>query len=432
MAEEAARHLELVGRRLGEVEDDRRDAGITTGKAERLAGGPARDGVGTTEPEGDLQDPEPALIRGDDQDLSGCHVAHCTLARAVDERVEMLLQAVADRNGSDLLFAPGAPPTVRIDGNLVRLGEESMTSDSATELARTLAGPRWDELQVRRELDFSFSFGESNRVRANLFYQRGTLAGALRFVPYQIPTLETLGAPLACHELIHRPNGLILVTGPTGAGKSTTVAAMIDRINRERPVHIITIEDPIEYVHRHHRAMVVQREVGSDTHDFAGALRSALREDPDVVQVGEMRDLETIAATLTMAETGHLVFATLHTNDTAQAIDRMVDVFPPQQQRQIQIQLSQTLAAVIHQRLVPRADGAGRVATFEVMLGTPAIRNLIKEGKSNQLRNVIATGSSFGMYTLEADLRRLVREGVISIETATAETIHPSELDARD
>jgi twitching motility protein PilT len=346
--------------------------------------------------------------------------------------VEYLLQAVADRNGSDLLFAPGAPPTVRINGNLVRLSDESMTSEATTEMARSLAGTRWDELQIRRELDFSFSFGQSNRVRANLFYQRGTLAGALRFVPYKIPTLEELGVPLACHELIHRPNGLILVTGPTGAGKSTTVASMIDRINRERPVHIITIEDPIEYVHSHHRAMVVQREVGSDTHDFSGALRSALREDPDVVQVGEMRDLETIAATLTMAETGHLVFGTLHTNDTAQAIDRMVDVFPPQQQRQIQIQLSQTLAAVIHQRLVPRADGAGRVATFEVMLGTPAIRNLIKEGKTNQLRNVIATGSSFGMYTLETDLRRLVREEVISIETATAETIHPSELDSRD
>jgi twitching motility protein PilT len=307
-----------------------------------------------------------------------------------------------------------------------------MTPDSTAELARTLAGARWDELQVRRELDFSFSFGEEARVRANLFFQRGTLAGALRFVPFDIPTLEELGAPAACHELIHRPNGLVLVTGPTGAGKSTTVASMIDRINRERAVHIITIEDPIEYVHRHHMSMVVQREVGSDTHDFAGALRSALREDPDVVQVGEMRDLETISATLTMAETGHLVFATLHTNDTAQAIDRMVDVFPPQQQRQVQIQLSQTLAAVMHQRLLPRADGTGRVAAFEVMLGTPAIRNLIKEGKSNQLRNVVATGSSFGMYTLEADLRRLVREKVISIETATAESVHPGELDERD
>ena len=346
--------------------------------------------------------------------------------------MESLLQAVADRNGSDLLFAPGAPATVRIHGILARLSDESMTPDSTAELARTLAGARWDELQVRRELDFSFSFGEEARVRANLFFQRGTLAGALRFVPFDIPTLEELGAPEACLELIHRPNGLVLVTGPTGAGKSTTVASMIDRINRERAVHIITIEDPIEYVHRHHKSMVVQREVGSDTHDFAGALRSALREDPDVVQVGEMRDLETISATLTMAETGHLVFATLHTNDTAQAIDRMVDVFPPQQQRQVQIQLSQTLAAVMHQRLLPRADGTGRVAAFEVMLGTPAIRNLIKEGKSNQLRNVVATGSSFGMYTLETDLRRLVRENVISIETATAESVHPAELGERD
>jgi twitching motility protein PilT len=203
---------------------------------------------------------------------------------------------------------------------------------------------------------------------------------------------------------------------------------MIDRINRTRAVHIITIEDPIEYVHRHRRSMIVQRELGSDTLDFAGALRSALREDPDVVQVGEMRDLETIAATLTMAETGHLVFGTLHTNDTGQAIDRIVDVFPPQQQRQVQIQLSQTLAAVLHQRLVPRVDGTGRVAAFEVMVGSPAVRNLIKEGKSNQLRNVVPTGSASGMRTLESDLRRLVREGIISMETATASTVHPSEL----
>jgi twitching motility protein PilT len=350
----------------------------------------------------------------------------------VDERVEMLLQVVADRDGSDLLFAPGAAPTARINGVLVRLAEELMTAEATMSLARSLAGARWDELIERRELDFSFSFGQAARVRANLFFQRGTLAGALRFVPYVIPTLESLGVPAICRELIARPNGLVLVTGPTGAGKSTTVAAMIDQINRSRAVHIITIEDPIEYVHMHQRAMVVQREVGSDTHDFAGALRSALREDPDVVQVGEMRDLETISATLTIAETGHLVFGTLHTNDTAQAIDRIVDVFPPQQQRQIQIQLSQTLAAVIHQRLVPRADGTGRVAAFEVMLGTPAVRNLIKEGRSNQLRNVLSTGAAFGMHTLESDLRRLVREGVISIETASAESLHPTELEERD
>ena len=346
--------------------------------------------------------------------------------------VESLLQVVADRDGSDLLFAPGAAPTARINGALVRLSDEPMTADATLLLARSLAGPRWDELVARRELDFSFSFGGIARVRANLFFQRGTLAGALRFVPYVIPTLEQLGTPAVCTDLIKRPNGLILVTGPTGSGKSTTVASMLDEINRSRAVHIITIEDPIEYVHRHQRSMVVQREVGSDTHDFAGALRSALREDPDVVQVGEMRDLETISATLTIAETGHLVFGTLHTNDTAQAVDRMVDAFPPQQQRQIQIQLSQTLTAVIHQRLVARMDGSGRVAAFEVMLGTPAVRNLIKEGKSNQLRNVLATGASFGMHTLESDLRRMVRNGVISIETAAAETLHPTELDEND
>ena len=339
-----------------------------------------------------------------------------------------LLQLVADRDGSDLLFAPGAPPTARVHGTLVRLAGEALTADETRSLGQALAGARWEELLARRELDFSFSFAETARIRANLFFQRGTLAGALRFVPYAIPTLETLGAPDVCLQLIGRPNGLVLVTGPTGAGKSTTVASMIDRINRTRPVHIITIEDPIEYVHRHERAMIVQREVGSDTLDFAGALRSALREDPDVVQVGEMRDLETIAATLTMAETGHLVFGTLHTNDTAQAIDRIVDVFPPQQQRQIQIQLSQTLASVIHQRLVPRADGTGRVAAFEVMIGTPAVRNLIKDGKSNQLRNVLATGAAVGMRTLESDLRRLVREGMISMDMASAETVHPSEL----
>jgi twitching motility protein PilT len=347
----------------------------------------------------------------------------------VDERISLLLQAVADRGGSDLIFAPGKPPTARVHGELTPLGDEALTAEATAALARALAGPRWDELWTRRELDFSFSFGQVARIRANLFFQRGTLAGALRFVSYDIPDLDGIGAPAVCAELIKRPNGLILVTGPTGAGKSTTLAAMIDRINAERAVHIITIEDPIEYVHRHKRAIVLQREVGSDTHDFERALRSALREDPDVVQVGEMRDLETIAATITMAETGHLVFGTLHTNDTAQAIDRMVDVFPPTQQRQIQIQLSQTLAAVLHQRLLPRADGKGRVAAFEVMLGTPAIRNLIKEGKSSQLRNVISTGAGQGMYTLEHDLHRLLMAKVITRETAMSVTLHPTELE---
>jgi twitching motility protein PilT len=353
------------------------------------------------------------------------------VATDVNDQMARLLRAVSERGGSDVLFAPGAPPAARVRGVLVRLEEETLTADACAALARDLAGPRWDELVSKRQLDFSFSLGEVARVRANLFFQRGTLAAALRLIPYEIPSLEQLGAPEACRELIHRPSGLVLVTGPTGSGKSTTLAAMIDRINRERAVHIITIEDPIEYVHRHRRAIVVQREVGSDAPDFSSALRAALRESPDVVLVGEMRDLETISATLTLAETGHLVFATLHTNDTAQAIDRIVDVFPPQQQRQVQIQVSQTLAAVFHQRLLPRADGVDRVAAFEVMIGTPAVRNLIRDGKSNQLRNVVATGAAHGMRTLEADLRRLHAAGTISRQVAMDESLHRAEVDER-
>jgi twitching motility protein PilT len=347
----------------------------------------------------------------------------------VDQSIAALLRSVSSRGGSDLLFAPGVPPVARVNGDLLRLGNEPLTPDMAELIARSLAGDRWESLLERRELDFSFSFEEDARVRANLFFQRGTIAGALRFIPYKIPTLEEIGAPEVCLDLVKRPHGLVLVTGPTGAGKSTTLASMIDRINRDRAAHIITVEDPIEYVHRHHRSIIVQREVGSDTHDFARALRSALRESPDVVLVGEMRDLETISATLTIAETGHLVFATMHTNDTAQAVDRIVDVFPPEQQRQVQIQLSQTLLAVIHQQLLPRQDGRGRVAAFEVMVATPAVRNLVKDGKSNQLRNVVQTGSSHGMRTLEADLRRLVRTGTIDRSVAAGVTLHPSDLD---
>jgi twitching motility protein PilT len=346
----------------------------------------------------------------------------------MDERIEALLGEVARRGGSDVLFAPGRPPTARVDGQLVAIGEGSLTAEDTRALAQSLAGPRWAELEAKREVDFSFSYGEVARVRANLFFQRGTLAGALRFVPYQIPALEELGLPAVCAELVQRPQGLVLVTGPTGSGKSTTLAAMLDRINHERAVHIITIEDPIEYVYRHARSLVVQREVGSDTLDFARALRAALRESPDVVLVGEMRDLETISATLTIAETGHLVFATLHTNDAAQAIDRMVDAFPPQQQRQVQAQLSQTLVAVLYQQLLPRADGDGRVAAFEVLLATPAIRNLIRDGKINQLRNVIQTSAALGMQTLESDLRRLVHEGVLAPAVANAASARPDEL----
>jgi twitching motility protein PilT len=347
----------------------------------------------------------------------------------VDDQIEQLLRTVAELGGSDAIFAPGAPASARVRGELVRIGDKPLTDDETEDLAHRLAGTRWGELVARRQLDFSFSFGERARVRANLFFQRGTLAGALRLIPYEIPSLEELRAPAVCAAMITRPNGLVVVTGPTGSGKSTTLAAMIDRINRDRPLHIITIEDPIEYVHRHRRSIVVQREVGSDAPDFASALRAALRESPDVILVGEMRDLETIAATLTLAETGHLVLATLHTNDTAQAVDRIVDVFPPQQQHQVRTQLSQALLGVIHQRLLPRADGAGRVAAFEVMLGTAAVCNLIRDGKPNQLRNVLATGAAQGMQTLEADLRNLERAGVITRGAALAESSHPAEID---
>lgn len=346
----------------------------------------------------------------------------------MNDAARTLLEAVVERGGSDLLFAPGRPPSARVDGLLVTLEADPLSPEATEGLARSLAGPRWDELQERRELDFSFSFGEVARVRANLFFQRGTLAGALRLIPYEIPTLEALGAPAVLIELTRRTHGLLLISGPTGSGKSSTLAAMVDRINRERAVNVLTIEDPIEYVHRHQRGMVVQREVGSDTRDFASGLRSALRESPDVVLVGEMRDLDTVAATLTLAETGHLVLATLHSNDTAQAIDRIVDVFPATQQRQVQLQLSQTLLGVLYQRLLPRADGSGRVPAFEVMLATPAIRNLIKEGKTNQLRNMVATGAAAGMRTLEADLRRLVKEGTVAPIMAEAASARPGEV----
>jgi len=345
----------------------------------------------------------------------------------LDELVETLLRKVSERRASDLIIAAGRPPTIRVDGALVPLSPTVLSPETTMDLARSLAGPRWDELVARRELELSITDADRARVRVNLFYQRDTLAGVLRFVPYRIPTLEQLGAPAICGELADQPNGLVLVTGPSGSGKSTTLAAMIDKINRERAACIITVEDPIEYVHTHQKSVVMQREIGSDAKDFAGALRSALRENPDVVLVGELRDLETMSASLTMAETGHLVFATLHTNDASQSIDRLVDVFPAGQQNQIRVQLAQTLLAVIHQQLLPRANGPGRVAAFEIMIATPAVRNLIKEGKTNQLRNVIQTGASVGMRSLETDLRRLVAEGAIARQAAALLTLRPGD-----
>lgn len=280
------------------------------------------------------------------------------------------------------------------------------------------------------DVDFSFDWSQNARLRGNVFRQRGSDALALRMVPYEIPGFDALGIPHVVRDMVRAPQGLVLVTGPTGSGKSTTLASMIDTVNRERACHILTIEDPIEYVYGHKTSAVNQREVGIDTPSFASALRSALREDPDVLLVGEMRDTESIATALTIAETGHLVFATLHTNDTAQAIDRIVDVFPAERRTQIQVQLSATLQGVVYQRLVPRLAG-GLVAAFEVLVATAPVRNLIREGKTAQLRNVIATHRAEGMRTLEADLTRLVTEGVVDRDEAAALSLHPTEIGRR-
>jgi twitching motility protein PilT len=284
-----------------------------------------------------------------------------------------------------------------------------------------------ERYREEKDADFSFSWGDRARFRGNVFVQRGAMAMALRLIPFRIPTFEELGLPPVAERFVQQPRGLVLATGATGAGKSTTLASMIDRINQDRPCHIITVEDPIEYVHHHARAAVNQREVGQDTGSFARALRSALRADPDVLLVGEMRDLETIQTVLTMAETGHLVFGTLHTNDAAQAIDRIVDVFPSERQAQIRVQLANTLTGIICQHLLPRIGG-GRVAAFEVLVATHAVRNLIKEGKSNQLRNVMLTGQADGMSTLEASLSDLVTAGAVTYEEALARSLYPKEV----
>jgi len=278
-----------------------------------------------------------------------------------------------------------------------------------------------------RELDFSFTWEEKARIRGNAYRQRGNVGVALRLIPHEIPSFDWLGLPDSVQKWAQLRRGLVFVTGPTGGGKSTTLASLIEWINRNRRVHIITIEDPIEYVHNHAMSAVDQREVGDDTLSFNDALRSALREDPDVLLVGEMRDLESIRFALTIAETGHLVFATLHTNDVAQALDRIVDVFPAEQQPQVRVQLANTLSGICYQRLLPRKDG-GLVAAFEVMVANSAVRNLVREGKTNQLRNVLVTGQAEGMQTLEMSLNQLVADGVVDYDEALATSLYPKEL----
>jgi twitching motility protein PilT len=347
-------------------------------------------------------------------------------------RVDAMLAQLWDLNGTDLLLTAGMPPQLRVDGALRPVqGDASLTADDTTSLLAEILTPdqqqRWSQLN---EYDFSFDWRSLARVRGNAFSQRGSTAIALRMIPREIPAPDRLGLPPALLHFARQHQGLILITGPSGSGKSTTLASVIDLIGSERACHIITIEDPIEYVHEHKLSAVNQREVGTDTASFEHALRSALREDPDVLLVGEMRDLESIRFALTVAETGHLVFGTLHTNDAAQSLSRMVDVFPPDQQEQIRVQLAASLSVVVYQRLIPRVGG-GMVAAFESLVATPAVRNLIKEGKTHQLRNQLLTGTKDGMVTLEQSLSWLVQQELITYDDAVMRSLYPKEIEPR-
>lgn len=334
-------------------------------------------------------------------------------------KIEELLELTLERQASDLHLVVGVPPTLRIDGNLNPLTNyPSLTEALVTELVHALLNPDEKEiLKVNRELDFSFELAGRARFRVNAYHQKGTLAAALRLIPMKIRTLEELKLPQICHKFATLKQGFVLITGPTGHGKSTTLASILNEVNQKRAEHIVTIEDPIEFVLPQAKSLVSQREVHADTHSWSIALRSCLREDPDVVLVGEMRDYETIAAALTVAETGHLVFATLHTNSAAQTIDRIVDVFPEHSKAQVKMQLSATLEAVLSQRLLPCLHG-GRVVASELLLATPAVKTTIREGKTHMIDNIIQTSGEVGMMTLETDLARLVKEGQISLETA--------------
>ena len=345
-------------------------------------------------------------------------------------KVEHLLEEVLKQDASDLHLSVGVPPVLRVDGRLVPLSEYGqLTPEQTEDIVHQVVDDNQKEIFVRdKEVDFSFAFGDVARFRANAYHQRGNAGLALRLIPTKIRSIEDLGLPKVCFELAKLPRGLVLFTGPTGSGKSTSLAAMINYINTEKACHIITVEDPIEYNHVNKKSILEQREVHYDTRSFAAALRSVLREDPDVVLVGEMRDLETIAAAITIAETGHLVFATLHTNNAAQSVDRIVDVFPPHQQQQVRVQLAGMLQGIVSQRLVP-AIGGGRIAIAEVMIATAAVRNIIREGKTHQLEGVIQTGTEHGMITMDSALANFVKAGKITLDEAKNYSIDVQQLE---
>lgn len=347
-----------------------------------------------------------------------------------DLHIDELLHIIVDRNASDLHICADSEPVIREDGALKRLNFEKYTP---IQLQRTMYDIISDEninkFETTLELDFSYALPKGRaRFRVNMYRDRGACAAAFRLIPQKIPTTRDLNLPPILDKLTDKPRGLILVTGPTGSGKSTSLAAMINYINTNRAVHIITIEDPIEYLHTHKQSLINQRELGGDTKSFANALRASLREDPDVLLVGEMRDMETIALAITAAETGHLVFATLHTNNAAESVDRMIDVFPPGQQEQIRVQLSNNLQAIISQQLMPRAGQPGRVPATEIMVASPAVRNLIREAKSHQITSMIQTSANIGMITMDQCLRDLYLKGWITLDEAMSRCQNPDEL----
>jgi twitching motility protein PilT len=346
--------------------------------------------------------------------------------------IDDMLRLMLERGGSDLHLAVGSAPGIRQRGELLPVEDMAPLSprDTMEMILGLLSEEQRRRFETELELDFAYSIPGVSRFRANVFQQRNSMGAVFRVIPIKIPSLEDLGLPKVCTYLAERPRGLVLVTGPTGSGKSTTLAAMVDHINETRQLHIMTLEDPIEFMHANKRCYVNQREVGEDTHSFASALKRVLRQDPDVILVGEMRDLETISSAITAAETGHLVLATLHTTGGPETVDRVIDVFPPHQQQQVRMQLSNSLEGVLSQTLLRSSDGRGRLMAMEIMLGVPAIQNLIREGKTHQMETIIQGGASLGMQTLDQSLKNLLTAGKVSFEEAISKAKNPRDLAA--
>ncbi|MHB1341754.1 MAG: type IV pilus twitching motility protein PilT [Coriobacteriia bacterium] len=340
-----------------------------------------------------------------------------------------LLMDLIERGGSDLHLAVGMPPVMRINGRLIPSDLPRLSAKETKQLLYAiLTEDQRERLEREWEFDFAYALPGAARFRVNAYFQRMSIGAAFRHIPVEIQSFEQLGLPAVMESLCSKPRGFVLVTGPTGSGKSTTLAAMVDYINEHQDVHVMTVEDPIEYLHHHKTAMVNQREVGSDTKTFASALKYVLRQDPDVILIGEMRDLETVSAALTAAETGHLVLATLHTQDAAQTIDRIIDVFPPYQQQQIRVQLAGSLQGILSQQLLPTIQGDARVVACEVLIPTSGIRNMIREGKTHQLMSAMQSGHQYGMVTMDQSLADLQRRGLISLEAALQRAIDPNIL----